>query len=150
MFENQFLEPEENFIIPLLLGFLVFTVIMYIFTAYATMKVAEKCGYEYAWLAWIPIVNQFVLYILVKDHVHPPIRNNFMIIAIVVYIISLLISPLAILTAILYFYAFYIVSTWFSDKPVAHTVIAVLTLGFSIAISLFMFRKRTPNKISLQ
>jgi len=42
-------------------AFLVVGIIMYVITAFALMKIAQKTNTENTWLAWIPIANIFLM-----------------------------------------------------------------------------------------
>ena len=46
--------------------FVVLSLAVYIYAAFAWMTIAKKLGYDKGWIAWIPIVNLFLLPILAK------------------------------------------------------------------------------------
>lgn len=123
------------------------SLVSYIITAYSTMKIAINLKYDKPWLAWIPLVNQFMPLILIKNHV----KEN---------ILKLLFIGLAISLAIPFFgdewqfisligfaismYAYATMFKWYSKNYIAHIIIAIFTFSISIPISLFMFRNRIP------
>ena len=45
-----------------------FLVVLYVYTALAWSTIARKLGYDKPWLAWIPVVNLFLIPILAKKH----------------------------------------------------------------------------------
>lgn len=47
-------------------AFLVVGIIMYVISAFALMKIAQKTNTENAWLAWIPIANIFLMVFMAK------------------------------------------------------------------------------------
>lgn len=125
------------------------SLVFYVIQAIALMKISENVGYDKGWLAWIPIANSFLMPILVEDEVHESMKGRFTLIYGISLIGSLFLStfiPFAsIIPAVLMYYAFFIIARWFSEHYVAHLVIAILTGGFSIAISLFRFRNRKKS-----
>lgn len=38
-----------------------FGLVLYVYISFAIMKIAQKLGVEMAWLAWIPVVNLWIL-----------------------------------------------------------------------------------------
>ncbi len=101
---------------------------------------------DIAWLAWIPIVSQFLMTWLVEKDVHPGIRGKFTILYGVAVVVSFLLSSavffVTLIPTAMIFYAFYFIAKRYSTNPVLHVVIGIITVSTSIPISLFMFRNR--------
>lgn len=45
-----------------------FMIMFFVYLAFAWMTIAKKLGYDKPWLAWIPIVNIFLIPILANKH----------------------------------------------------------------------------------
>ena len=129
------------FVITMLLS-----LVFYVIQAVALMKIAKNVGSDKGWMAWIPIANNFVMPMLVEDDVHESMKGKFTLIFGVSLVSSILLSWIVpfitFVPTILMYYAFYIITKWYSEKHVAHLAIAIVTLGISIPISLFRFRNR--------
>lgn len=122
------------------------SIVMYVLQAIALSKIAKKNGLQYWWFAWIPFLNAIVMPMLVEDEVHESLQGKFTTIFIVSFFVSILLSfifPfLAYVPAVLTYYAFYIIATWYSRKAPVHLIVAVLTFGISLPISLLILSGR--------
>jgi len=38
-----------------------FGLVIYVYMSYCLMKIGQKCGVENAWMAWIPVINIWVM-----------------------------------------------------------------------------------------
>lgn len=145
---------EQEIILGLLAAFLgvfiflfIIGIILFVLQAIGLFKIAKREGKEdIAWLAWIPIVSQFLMTWLVEKDVHPGIRGKFTILYGVAVVVSFLLSSavffVTLIPTAMIFYAFYFIAKRYSTNPVLHVVIGIITVGTSIPISLFMFRNR--------
>mgnify|MGYP007108080880 CR=1 FL=1 len=149
--ERRFL--EDNILVGIIVALLAFSfffiilaIVLYVLSAIGLFKIAKKEGKdEIAWLAWIPIVNQFLMTWLVEDDVHPSLRGKVTLIYGISVAVSLLLSSfvyfVTFIPMVIFFYAFYFIANKYSSNPILHVVIAIITLGLSIPIQLFIFRK---------
>lgn len=145
---------EDDFLLGLIFAFLAFFVvllfvglILFIFQAIGLFKMAKREGKgDIAWLAWIPVVSQFLVTLLVERNVHPGLRGKFTLlygIAVVLsFILGYFIAFISLIPFAMYLYAFYFIAKKYSDNPTLHIVIAIITIGFSIPIQIFIFRNR--------
>lgn len=122
-------------------------IILFVFQAIGLFKIAKREGKgEIAWLAWIPVVNAFLLTLLVEQDVHPSVRGKFTLWYGVAVVISLILSSfvpfVSFIPMAMFFYAFYFLAKRYSDNAVLHLVIGIITFGFSTPIQIFIFRKR--------
>lgn len=133
------------------MGFLVFfivvAIILYVLQAIGLFKIAKREGKsDIAWLAWIPIISQFLMTLLVEDDVHPNLRGKFTLLYGVAFVLSMILSSfvffVTFIPAAMIFYAFYFIAKRYSTNAVLHLVISIITIGISIPIQLFMFRNR--------
>lgn len=120
--------------------------ICYVVQAMALYKIAENQGYDKPWLAWVPVINSFMLPILVEDDVHEPLQGKFTWIygiSIVVSLIGAFFIPfITFIPTLLMYYAFFAIANRFSERPVVHLLVAIITLGLAIPFQLFRFRNR--------
>ncbi|TFJ94170.1 hypothetical protein [Lentibacillus salicampi] len=147
---------EESILIGLLIGLGVFllifgviAVIFYVLQAIGLFKIAKQEGYEdKAWMAWVPIVNYFLLTLLVENDVHASMRGKFTLIYGITIAATILLNwfipPIGILPLIVIVYGFYFLAERYSTNAVAHVVIAAITLSATIPIQVFLFRNREP------
>ena len=56
------------FIASMAIFFLLIGIAIYVYFALTLSTIAKKLGYEYHWLAWIPVANLFLYPILAKKH----------------------------------------------------------------------------------
>lgn len=122
-------------------------IILFFFQAIGLFKIAKREGKgEIAWLAWIPVVNAFLLTLLVEQDVHPSVRGKLTLWYGVAVVISLILSSfvpfVSFIPMAMFFYAFYFLAKRYSDNAVLHLVIGIITFGFSTPIQIFIFRKR--------
>jgi len=129
---------------------LLFSLISYVFYSIGMYGVAKTEGYNKAWLAWVPIANSFIIPILMEKHVHPQLRGKYTWIyagsLVVGLVLSLFISIAGYLSTIVLGYGFYLLAKRYSERPVLHLVVGVVTLTMSVPFQLFRFRKRQPIK----
>lgn len=145
---------EEEIFLGFLLAFLGFfivllivAIILFILQAIGLFKIAKREGRgDLAWLAWIPIVNQFLMTYLVEDDVHPGLRGKFTLLYGIALVVSFILSSfvffVSLIPLVMIFYAFYFIAKKYSTNPVLHLVISIITVGLSMAISIFMFRNK--------
>jgi len=99
-----------------------------------------------AWMAWVPVVNFFLLTMLVENDVHEQIRGNLTLIYGISLAASVLLNwifaPISIVPLAVSLYAFYFLARKYSTNEVAHVVIAAITFSAAMPIQLFMFRNR--------
>lgn len=130
----------------LALGVIFVSLIIYVLEAFALMKISNNVGFDKGWLAWVPIANSFVMPMMVENEVHKSMRGKFTLIYGIALGASVLLSGfipfISLVPTVLSYYAFYLIAKWFSENPIIHVVIAVVTLGLSLPISLLMFRNR--------
>src|SRR5690625_3851329 len=131
---------------------LIVAFILFIFQAIGLFKIAKREGKaDIAWLAWIPVVNTILMTLLVENDVHKYIRGKLTLIYGIAFVLSIIASsfipfigfvPLAII-----YYAFYFIAKRYTDNPVLHLVIAIITFGFAMPIQIFIFRNREAKPI---
>src|SRR5690625_1540488 len=128
---------------------IIIAIILYILMAIGLFKIAKRSGKEdLAWLAWIAIASSFLLALLVEKDVHPDIRGKFTLFYGIGFAISIVFGSfipfISFIPLIMFIYAFYFIAKRYSDNPVLHIVIAVITFGCAIPVQIFIFRNRTP------
>lgn len=129
--------------------FLVIGLIMYILHAIGLFKIAQRTPKkDLAWLAWIPIASTFLMMLIVEDDVHEGLRGKFTMIFGIAFVVILVLGSFIpgsqlIIMAFVY-YAFYFIAKRYSTNPVLHVVIAIITAGIGLTVSLFLFRNREP------
>ncbi len=131
----------------LLIIMVIVALILYVFQAIGLFTIAKREGKaDMAWLAWIPIVNSFLLMLLVEDEVHQEIRGKLTLFYGIAFVVSLLLGGfipfISFIPLLMIIYAFYFLAKRYSDNPVMHMVIAIITIGLSVAIQIFIFRNR--------
>ncbi|HLR80388.1 MAG TPA: hypothetical protein VK119_07370 [Bacillota bacterium] len=122
-------------------------IILYVFMALGLFKIAKREGMQdKAWMAWVPVVNFFLLTLLVENDVHEQIRGKLTLIygisLAASVLLSWLFSPISFLPLIVALYAFYFLARKYSTNEVVHIVIAAITFSATMPIQLFMFRNR--------
>src|SRR5699024_10502116 len=104
---------------------------------------------DLAWLGWVPVVNTFLMMLLLEKSVHESFRNKLTLI----YGISIAATDvlssfgagfISFIPSILFFYAFYFLAKRYSTNPILHLVIGIITFSGSTSISIFMFRNKQP------
>lgn len=145
---------EDLAIVGILLGFLAVILIvgfiMYILQAIALTRIAKREGFDKGWFAWIPILNGFVIPMMIEDEVHESLKGKFTLVYGICFAASVLLSGfipfVGLAASVLAFYAFYILMERYSTHAVIHLVIAVVTLGITMPISLLMVSGRQNMK----
>lgn len=130
--------------------FFIISIIFYFLYAIGMFKITKRDGRaDLAWLAWIPLAQMFLIPLLVEDDVHESMRGKFTLVFGIVFvgsfIISFFISAIYIVYYAVLLYGFYFVANRYSKNAIVHVVIAAITLGSTIPISIFMFRNKTAN-----
>src|SRR5699024_5310205 len=101
---------------------------------------------DLAWLAWIPIVNSFLLTLLVEQAVHKDLRGKLTLIYGISLAVGIIIGGfftfIAIIPQVVIIYAFFFLAKRYSTNPVLHLVIAIVTLGVSMAFQIFFLRNK--------
>ena len=135
-------------VVGLVIVSLIFSFISYIFYAIGMYGVAKTEGYDKPWLAWVPIANSFMIPILMDKYAHPQIRGKFVWIylasILVGFFLSLFISIAGYISTIVLGYGFYLLAKRYSERPVLHLVVGVVTLTMAVPFQIFRFRKRQP------
>lgn len=121
--------------------------IFYVLFAIGLFKMAKREGRgDLAWLAWIPFISQFLMTLLVERNVHEGIRGKFTLLYAIALVSSIVLASfipfIGFVPFIMTIYAFYFIAEKYSDNPVLHVVISVITVGASLPIQIFMFRNR--------
>lgn len=145
---------EESVLIGLLLTFIGFFILLlligiifYILHAIGLYKIAKRADRgDLAILAWIPIANTFLMTLLVENDVHKELRGKVTLIYGISFVVSVFLSIFiqlaGFISLLIIYYAFYFLAKKLSPNPVLHIVIAIVTLGISMPIQIFMFRNR--------
>src|SRR5699024_6249292 len=115
--------------------------------AIGLFKLAKQEGrQDLAWLGWVPVVNTFLMMLLLEKSVHEGLRGKLTLFYGISVAASLVLGSwvpfVSLLPAILFFYAFYFLAKRYSPNPILHLVLGIITLTYSTSISIFMFRNR--------
>ncbi len=144
-----------GFIMTYLIVLVIYAIIAYIFTALGYYTMAKNKGIDHAWMAWIPIVNNYLMGEIIDDVV--AIGDNKIpyakwvllfapfVVAVIAAIpyIGLIISVLY--SVYVYFSLYRLYKLYNEDKAVLFLVLSII---FAIAIPFFVFalRNRTPQE----
>src|SRR5699024_8156477 len=107
-------------------------------------KLAKKEGRgDLAWLGWVPVVNTFLMMLLLEKSVHEIFRNKLTLIYCISIAATVVFSSfgagfISFIQSILFFYAFYFLAKRYSTDPLIHLVIGIITFSGSKSISIFM------------
>lgn len=118
---------------------------LFILGGLGMMKIGKNEGKKnLSLLSWIPIANILFLSYLAEKSANEKLQNGKLTIALAVSMfLMLFFGGFFILTTVgILLYSFYCIANRYSDKALAHTLIASVTLGFSVPVSLFRFRKK--------
>lgn len=131
---------------------LVISIIFYILMGIGLFKIAKREGKaDLAWMAWVPIVNMFLLTQLVEHDVHESMRGKFTLIyglsLVATFTLSFFIPFIGVIPSVLQVYAFYFIIKRYSRNDVLHLILVILTGMIAMPIQLFMFRNREPVNI---
>lgn len=135
--------------------FLLFVgLLLYLLEAYVVYSIASKKGLSTAWVSLIPGGSKVVICLMTEQQAPKFVRGKLFL----VYLVTLLITTVtsfsdngfmifvgslcAILLAVIQYMTFYYLVSQYSNSAVAHLVIAILTLGLSMIISLYMIKNR--------
>lgn len=147
---------------------LVVSLLMYVFYGLGMSKIAENEGRAYAWLAWVPIVNLFMIPMSVESDVHGWLKGRFTKVNVWVYILALAVSftlsfavpfmpvelalllyipsfLLMLIPSFLLLYGFYFLTVRYSDNVIWHLLLAIATSGAAVPFQLFRWRNREPR-----
>src|SRR5690625_1661590 len=150
------MSSEESFLLgffAVFAGFILFAIliaiIFYVLYAVGMYNITKRSeNSDLAFLAWIPIAQIFLIPLIVENDVHKEIRGKFTMIFVIAFVVSIVLSwvfaPFGLLYTAVLIYGFYFLANKFSQNAVVHTIIAAITLGASIPISVFRLRKREP------
>src|SRR5699024_2277482 len=99
---------------------------------------------DLAWLGWVPVVNTFLMMLLLEKSVHESFRNKLTLIygisiAATVVLSSFGAGFISFIPSILFFYAFYFLTKKYFTNPNLHHCIRNITFSSSTSISIFMF-----------
>lgn len=145
---------EDDILLGLIFAFFAFflfimfiALILFVLQAIGLFKMAKREGKgDIAWLAWIPIISQFLMTLLVERNVHPGLRGKYTLLFAVAVVLSFItgyfIPFISLIPFIMLLYAFYFIAEKYSINPVLHIVIATITIGAAIPIQIFIFRNR--------
>ncbi|GAA0595479.1 hypothetical protein GCM10009001_09490 [Virgibacillus siamensis] len=131
---------------------LVVAVILYILMGIGLFKIAKREGKgDIAWMAWVPIVNMFLLTQLVEQDVHESMRGKFTLIYGLAFAASValyfFIPFIGFILSVLQIYGFYFIIQRYSKNVTLHLVLVIITGMAAMPIQLFMFRNREPIDI---
>ncbi|WP_164669711.1 hypothetical protein [Virgibacillus doumboii] len=150
---------EEGFFIFLAGFFLIFilfvsvvALIFHILMAIGLFKIAKREGKaDLAWMAWIPIVNLFLITQLVENDVHESMRGKFTLIYGITmagaFVLSWFIPFIGIIPNILLIYGFYFIVQRYSSNEALHMVFVIISCTITMPIQFFIFRNREPRNI---
>ncbi|WP_174616132.1 hypothetical protein [Virgibacillus ihumii] len=151
---------EESFLFALFAGLLIFllivgviAIILYVLMAIGLFKIAKREGKaDIAWMAWVPIVNMFLLTQLVERDVHESMRGKFTLIygltLLVSFVLNFFIPFISLVPTVLLVYGFYFIIQRYSKNVTLHLVFVIVTFTVAMPIQLFMFRNREPIDIN--
>lgn len=126
---------------------------LYLLFCYGLYRMAERAGVENSWLAFIPLVQYYILGKVIREvkicnYVIPHLEWVLLATPFVYGVLSL-IPVVSVIAAIAYglFYLLVIYTLFkqYSDKAVAMTIIGLI-LPFMYAIFVFVIRNNTPIK----
>lgn len=130
-------------------GFIAFVfaimILFYVINAFALHKIANNRGSDKGWFAWVPILNSFLVPLLVEDDVVESLRGRFTIaylIALVLSIIPFLGIVFSIIAFIMAFYAFYVLINQYTNNAVIYIIVTVITFGVAMPFLLLRIRNR--------
>lgn len=136
-----------GYLIVTLLG-LIFAVLLYLLKAVALSKISERQGFEFGWIAWIPVVNLILIPALVEEDVHDILKEKSVVIYAGVALSTMIpvIGPVAaVVLYVLNIYFFYILVNKYSKSARLHTILFGL-LVFTGPFSLFSIRNNPLRK----
>lgn len=128
--------------------------VLYLLEAYVVYSIASKKGLSTAWVSLIPVGSKVVICLMTEQQAPKFVRGKLFL----VYLVTLLITTFtsfsdngfmifvgslcAILLVVIQYMTFYYLVSQYSNSAVAHLLIAILTLGLSMIISLYMIKNR--------
>lgn len=141
--DNEFLSLGIGF------GFFAFIFIIligfYVLNAISLHRITDNRGSDKGWFAWVPILNSFLIPILVEDDVVDSLRGRFTmayLLTVVLSIIPFLGIVFSVISVIMIFYAFYILVNQYSNNATAYVIITIVTGGIAMPFLLFRIRNR--------
>ena len=140
------------FINAALLAGILYGLIAYALYSMGMYRIATRIGYHKPWLAWVPIINAFMIPILTNGAVLGILRHRFLDVSVVAVCIPIILytfmdMPYALtigklIVRVLWLYGFYIITLNFSKRPGVHMIVAILTGTASIPVQVFMLRNQ--------
>ncbi|MGP4106463.1 hypothetical protein [Virgibacillus sp. L01] len=133
----------------LILFLLVVAIVFHILMAIGLFKMAKREGKsDLAWMAWIPIVNTFLITQLVENDVHESLRGKFTLVYGVTmacaFFLSWFIPFVGLASNILLVYGFYFIIKRYSKNETLQLVLVIVTFMITMPIQFFLFRNREP------
>ncbi|MGL4283041.1 hypothetical protein [Eubacterium aggregans] len=135
--------------------FIVIGIVLYVFTALALYTMAKNKGIEYAWLAWIPVANGYVMGEVMDDKVAIgssviPYAKWILLLGSIVTGLLAMIPYIVWIFSILYLVYYYcaIYRLYKLYKPDNAVLYLVLSIIFGITMPFFIFsmRNNTPQE----
>lgn len=97
----------------------------------------------------VPFANSFLYPILTENDVHKSLQGKFTLIYGIAFVLTLILNPyipmISALTTAILIYAFYFIAKRYSERGVAHVVVAIITFGISVPFQVFWLRNRKPK-----
>lgn len=121
------------------------TIPLFILGGIGIMKVSEDEGKKkLGILAWVPIANVLLFSHLAERTAGKRVRKGRLTTLLIFSMFAMLIfGGIFILTTVaILLYSFHCIAGRYSNKALVHTLIASVTFGMSVPISLFRFQKR--------
>lgn len=121
--------------------FAILGIVCYVLSAFALMKMAQNEDIEYAWLAWIPFGNMWVLGELITEKLKGNGGIKLLVVGVISFFVSMIpvIGPLAV--AVVGVVIMYWLLEKYSENTILHTVLSIIIPAY-FAIVIFMFRDR--------
>lgn len=126
--------------------FLVFALVFHILAAIGLSGIAQNSGESNTWMAWIPIVNYFLLTKLVEDDAWDTFKGKLTLIFGVSLILSMVLGAflpfVSIVPSVLLLFAMYHITNRYSNNVGVNMILLILTGGAWASIQLFRYRNR--------
>lgn len=128
--------------------FFIIFIAMYVMQALGLYKIAKKEGNDFAWFAWVPILQGFLIPMLVEDDVHESIKGKMTLIYGISIVATLFIGGfipfISFIPLIVTIYALYFLIGRYSKNEVGHLVVLIVTGTFSLPFQLLYLMNRDP------
>jgi len=130
----------------LLLVLFISTFVLYVIGAIGLYSIAKREGYDKPWLAWIPLGNGCLMMLLNEYDVLDILVERFTLTFVISTLASVafvgIIPFISVIPFVCMYYAFYLIADRYSERPVLHLLLALVTMGASMSVSYFLFRHR--------